>query len=143
MIFVMFIWDICNTLSKLFSACIYIEIDSLNMHELSIALGIVKIAENETAKAKATKVDLIELEIGTLAGIEFDSLDFVWPAAVKDTVLEKAEKKINIIEGKAKCMDCDAVFTIEKIYDPCPVCSSFIKGVIQGKELRVKALEVS
>ena len=56
-------------------------------------MGIVDIAEKETAKAKANKVELIELEIGTLAGIEFDSLDFVWSSAVKDTVLEHAIKK--------------------------------------------------
>lgn len=113
------------------------------MHELSIALGIVKIAEEETTKANATKVDLIELEIGTLAGIEFDSLDFVWPAAVKGTVLEHAKKNTIIIRAKAKCLDCDTVFDIEHIFDSCPVCESFLKGIIQGKELRVKSIEVS
>jgi len=112
------------------------------MHELSIAFGIVKIAEAETAKAKAKEVALIELEIGTLTGIEFESLDYVWPSAVKDTVLENAVKRINIITGKAKCADCDAIFEIEKIYDSCPICDSYLKGIIQGKELRVKALEV-
>ena len=70
------------------------------MHEMSVALGIVKIAEDETAKAKANRVDLIELEIGTLAGIELESLDFVWPVAVKDTVLEKATKKDNHYTGQ-------------------------------------------
>ncbi|MGB5269684.1 MAG: hydrogenase maturation nickel metallochaperone HypA, partial [Eudoraea sp.] len=75
------------------------------MHELSVALGIVKIAVDETAKAKANKVSLIELEIGTLAGIEFESLDFVWPAAVKDTVLEHAVRKIYVIDAKGKCID--------------------------------------
>jgi len=113
------------------------------MHELSVALGIVKIAENETAKAKAKTVELIELEIGTLAGIEFESLDFVWPSAVKDTVLENAVKKIDIIKAKAKCVDCDAIFEIENVYDSCPICSSFFKNILQGKELKVKALEVS
>lgn len=113
------------------------------MHELSIALGIVKIAESETAKAKAKKVELIELEIGTLAGVEFESLDFVWPSAVKDTVLEYAVKKIDVIKAKGKCLDCNSVFEIQNIYDPCPNCNSFIKGIIKGKELRVKALEVS
>lgn len=112
------------------------------MHELSIALGIVNIAENETKKANATSVEVIELEIGVLAGVELDSLDFVWPTAVYNTVLEKAEKKINVIEGKAKCMDCDTVFKIEQLYDTCPNCQSYLKGIIQGKELRVKALEV-
>lgn len=113
------------------------------MHELSIALGIVDIAEKETNKAQKNKVDLIELEIGTLAGIEFDAFDFVWSSAVKNTVLESAVKKVNIIEGKAKCGDCDTVFTLHKIYDPCPNCNSFLKAIIKGKELFVKSLEVS
>lgn len=113
------------------------------MHELSVAMGIVKIAENETAKAKANKVECIELEIGTLAGVEFESLDFVWPSAVKGTVLEHAEKKIHIIGAKAKCLDCETTFNIAYIYDSCPNCKSFLKGIIQGKELRVKALEIS
>lgn len=112
------------------------------MHELSVALGIVKIAESETEKANAKYVELIELEIGTLAGIEFESLDFVWPSAVKNTVLENAVKKIDIIKGKAKCMDCDTIFSIDHFYDSCPVCNSNLKGILQGKELRVKALEV-
>ena len=113
------------------------------MHELSIALGIVKIAEDEIAKTNATKVDIIELEIGTLAGIEFDSLDFVWPSAVKDTSLEFAQKKIKKIKAKGTCLDCNTIFSIKNIYDPCPKCQSFLKGILQGKELRVKALEVS
>ena len=112
------------------------------MHELSVALGIVKIAEDETKKAKAKAVELIELEIGLLAGIEFDSLDFVWPAAVKNTVLERAERKIFKIKGKGKCIDCDTIFAIEHLYDSCPNCNSNFKGILQGKELRVKALEV-
>ncbi len=113
------------------------------MHELSIALGIVKIAEEETAKAMAKKVDTIELEIGTLAGIEFESLDFVWPMAVKNTVLENAQKKVTIVKGKGKCVDCETVFDMDHFYDSCPKCQSNFKGILQGKELRVKSLEVS
>ena len=112
------------------------------MHELSVALGIVTIAENETKKAQATSVELIELEIGALSGVEMESLNFVWPTAVYNTVLEHAVKKVNLIEGKAKCMDCDTFFKIEHLYDSCPKCNSYLKGIIQGKELRVKAIEV-
>lgn len=113
------------------------------MHELSIALGIVDIAEKETKKAKKNRVDLIELEIGTLAGIEFDSLDFIWPSAVKNTVLESAKKKINVIEGEAKCGECDHKFKLKNIFDACPKCNSYLKHIIKGKELLVKSLEVS
>lgn len=112
------------------------------MHELSIALGIVKIAEEEMAKAGSKQIEVIELEIGTLAGIEFESLDFVWPMAVKDTVLENAEKKIQIIQAQAKCVDCDTIYPIENMYDACPECGSFFKTLLQGKELRVKSLDI-
>lgn len=114
-----------------------------DMHELSIVLGILKIAETETEKAGAQSVDLIELEIGTLAGVELEALNFVWPGAVKDSVLENARREIDLIEGKGQCMECDTIFKLENIYDPCPNCQNYLKGILQGKELRVKALEVT
>jgi len=112
------------------------------MHELSIAMGIVKIAEDETAKAKAQKVTKIELEIGVLSGIELDSLNFIWESAVENSVLEGAEKEIIIVEGVGKCVDCEIEFNMENIYDCCPKCGSNFKGILKGKELKVKSLEV-
>ena len=112
------------------------------MHELSVALGIVKIAEDETRKAGAHRVEIIDLEIGTLAGIEFDSLEFVWSSAVKDSVLEHATKRVSIVQARAKCLDCEFEFEIKHYYDSCPICNSSLKGILQGKELRVKSLEV-
>ena len=46
------------------------------MHELSIAQNIVEISEDQVKKHKATGVDKIILQIGELAGIELDALDF-------------------------------------------------------------------
>ena len=112
------------------------------MHELSIAMGIVKIAEDETAKVNANEVVKIELEIGVLSGIELDSLNFVWESAVKDSVLENTKKEIVVISGKGKCIDCDTEFNMENIYDCCPNCNSNFKGILQGKELKVKSLEI-
>ena len=112
------------------------------MHELSIALGIVKIAEDESRKASARVVKSIELEIGSMAGIEMDSLDFAWPIAVKDTVLEHANREIDLIPAKAKCLECQTEFNLEHTFDACPSCKSYFKDIFQGKELRVKALEV-
>ena len=112
------------------------------MHELSIALSIVKIAEDETKKANAKKVTKIELEIGVLAGIEVDCLNFVWSSAVENTVLKTAEKIIYIVEGIGKCIDCDTEFCMDNIYDCCPKCGSNFKGIIKGKEMKVKSLEV-
>lgn len=112
------------------------------MHELSIALGIVKIAEDESRKANAKAVKSIELEIGTMAGIEMVSLDFAWPVAVKDTVLENAKREIDLIPAKAKCLECQTEYDLEHTFDVCPSCNSYFKDIYQGKELRVKALEI-
>lgn len=113
------------------------------MHELSIALGIVKIAEDERRKAKAKTVDSIDLEIGKLSGIELDSLEFAWPVAVKDTVLEHAVKNIESIDGWAKCLECEMEYPVFHAYDGCPACKSYFKDILRGKELRVKSLVVS
>ena len=111
------------------------------MHEMSIAIGIVKIATDEAKKAHVKEFSAIDLEIGTLAGIEFDSLDFVWEVAVKNTVLENAKKRVHKIQAKAKCSDCNFEYPIKFIHDSCPKCGSFLKIILQGKELRVKSLE--
>lgn len=110
------------------------------MHEMSIALGIVDIAKEEAEKAQVKSFSKIELEIGTLAGIEFDSLDFIWEAAVKDSVLEKAVKSVHKIKARAKCVDCNTEYPIKNTYDSCPKCDSFLKIILKGKELRVKSL---
>ena len=113
------------------------------MHEFSVALGIVKIAEKEIRKANKSKVESIELEIGSLSGIEINALNYAWDIAVKGTVLEQSEKKINKLDAIATCIECGNHFILENIYDICPKCESYKKEIIKGKELIVKSLEVS
>lgn len=110
------------------------------MHEYSITLSILDIAEREVKKHHAERVEIIELDIGRLSGIEPMALEFAWDLAVPDTVLEKAERKINYIKGKAVCAECRQEFELENIYDECPNCHSYLKEFIGGKELLVKSL---
>ena len=112
------------------------------MHELSVAMGIVALAENEIRKANKQKVEVIELQIGSLSGVELDFLDYVWETAVKGTVLENAEKKIDYVKALAKCLECDTVFNMDFVYDNCPKCNSYFKDIIKGRELKVTSLEV-
>lgn len=113
------------------------------MHELSIALGIVKIAENERIKAHAHQVDKVELEVGELSGVERSSLNFVWPVAIKGTSLQNAECDVEFVRGKAECLECGQYYDLHNLFDNCPICDGCFKNIIAGKELRVKALEVS
>lgn len=113
------------------------------MHELSIVLSIVDIAGEQVRRAGAARVDRIDLDIGTLAGIEFPALDFAWSAGVRHTVLERAERHINRIAGRARCMDCGHEFDTDELFVACPACGEYLIEVIRGKELRVKSLVVS
>ncbi len=113
------------------------------MHELSIVMSIIEIAAQQALAADALVIEEIELDIGTLSGLEMDALEFAWSQAVKDTMLEQAVRKINRIDAIAMCMDCDATFAIEKYDDACPVCGQHLLSIIQGKELRVKSLVIS
>ncbi len=112
------------------------------MHELSIVMGIIDIAEEAVASRPDYAVKRIELEIGTMAGIIPEALDMAWESAIKDTFLEFAERKISWVKAEAKCSDCGAVFDIEALYDACPKCGSFYSDILKGKELRVKALDI-
>lgn len=139
---ILILYDEYHTLSaykNLKFVCIYDYV----MHEFSIALNIVEIVEQEVRKNNAHSVEQIELDIGKLSGIEPSALEFAWEQAVLNTVLAKAERKINYINGRAVCQECGAEFELDQIYDPCPVCNSFLKDILGGRELRVKSLTVS
>lgn len=112
------------------------------MHELSIVLSIVGIAEKECQAAGGEMISSIELDIGELAGIEPLSFDFAWEAGVRSTPLASAELKVNHIPGRAQCSDCETLFDKHQRFDTCPQCGSFLHAIISGEELRVKALTI-
>jgi hydrogenase nickel incorporation protein HypA/HybF len=113
------------------------------MHELSVVMGIIEIAEQQASQEQASVIDEIEMDIGCLSTIEINAFEFAWSQGVKQTILEGTVKKINRIKGKAQCIDCDAIFNIENLYDACPECGRHLLHILEGKELRVKSLVVS
>ncbi len=113
------------------------------MHELSIVMSIIDIAEKEIYKAGGGIVGEIELDIGQLSTIEMEAFDFAWQQGIKGSFLEDAKLIVNRIEGKAKCLECDIEFPITNYYDSCPVCGGHFNQIIQGKELKVKTITVA
>lgn len=112
------------------------------MHEFSIAMSIIEVAEKEAVAVDATSISSLTLDIGTMAGIEFYALDTAMEMAVRDTMLEKGKIIINKIQATAKCSDCNHEFEIAHITDPCPSCNSFFSEVLSGNELKIKSITV-
>jgi hydrogenase nickel incorporation protein HypA/HybF len=112
------------------------------MHELSIAKNIIEIVEEHARELNASVVAEVELDIGTVSGVIPETLEFVMDIAAKDTVLEGSKIIINIIQAKAQCKNCSKDFEIDDIYTMCPHCGSLQFEIIQGKELKVKAIRI-
>ncbi len=112
------------------------------MHEMSIALSIIDVVREEAEKANAVKVNEVEIEIGSVSGVEISALEFSLEVAVKDTFLESASRKIICIPAKAECLDCHHVFEFKTFYEQCPDCGSLKLKILQGKELKIKSINI-
>ncbi|WEK37974.1 MAG: hydrogenase maturation nickel metallochaperone HypA [Candidatus Pseudobacter hemicellulosilyticus] len=112
------------------------------MHELSIVMGIVDIAEEHARREGAQSVEEIELEIGCLTTVEMEAFESAWKQAVKTTILEHSVKTIHRTPGRAGCLECAAEFPLENLYDACPDCQGHFLQIYQGKELRVRSLVI-
>jgi hydrogenase nickel incorporation protein HypA/HybF len=112
------------------------------MHELSIALSIVELAEEEALKADASVISKVEIEIGTMAGIETDALLFAWDSVTQGTIAQQSELVINSIQAEAHCLVCGKDFPVENFFVQCPDCGSYRYQFTKGKELRIRSLLV-
>ena len=110
------------------------------MHEFSIAMNIVDIASEYAHKEEAKSVKEIEIEVGQLAGIVLDALEFSLEAAVKNTILENAKRTIISLPGVVRCRACSHEYESNDFFSECPQCGAGPPEILQGRELRVKSL---
>lgn len=112
------------------------------MHELSIVLKIINIAEEEAQKAGAASISAIELAIGKLSTIEPAAFDFAWKHGVKNSMLENARRVTSYIDGKGLCNICGTEFFMDALFQPCPECGNYYSKILEGKELQIKSLRI-
>lgn len=107
------------------------------MHELGITQNIVDIA---CRYANGAKVNKVTVEIGHMAAILPDSVQFCFEACSLDTLVEGAILEIIEIPGLGRCRQCGAEILLEQPFGICN-CGSTDLEFIQGNELRVKEIE--
>jgi len=105
-------------------------------------MNIIDIAEENARRENASVILEIELDIGRQAGVVMESLDFAIESAKRGTMLEQARWVINEIPALARCVSCQQEYEPHDWLSPCPYCQNSFSEVLQGRELRVKSLQV-
>jgi hydrogenase nickel incorporation protein HypA/HybF len=112
------------------------------MHELSIAMSIVDLAEEE-AEQRGANISAVHLKLGPLSGVVKNALLSAYEMASEQTVLEGSQLIIEEVPIVVYCPKCEASRTLASMqWFSCPECGSAVSDVLQGRELVVTALEV-
>ena len=104
-------------------------------------MNIVELAASKALAEGAQTITQIEIEVGSLAGVLVDSLDFCFEAAARNTLAQGADLKIVEVPAQGHCPHCEKRYTVESLLDECPDCGGFLH-VVQGREMRVVSIVV-
>ena len=112
------------------------------MHEMSIVVSFVKMAEDFAVKNNAEKVVKVVLQLGEISGIEPRYLHDFYPSVIEGTILEGSELVIETIEASVFCTNCATTYNPTKSDLKCPACGSEKCDVIDGRGLYIKEIGI-
>ena len=112
------------------------------MHELSLALEVLDLATKETRKNNVSSVLEMEIEVGTLSGVEAETFQSALEMIVKGTLLENSMIQINRKPAIGSCYDCNNDFEMSERMAKCPVCRSYPSKITGGEEFRIVSILV-
>jgi hydrogenase nickel incorporation protein HypA/HybF len=114
------------------------------MHELSIAMSIVEMAEEESVRHGGGKVHAVHLKLGKLSGVLKEALLSSYEMACEATALQGSQLLIEEVAVEVFCPQCGGPRLVTSIqWFACPECGTATCTVLRGKELEVVALEIA
>ena len=112
------------------------------MHELSIALSIVEMAQEEAERQGAMQIHAVHLRLGQLSGVVKQALLSSYEMACESTPLEGSQLLIEEVPVEVFCPKCELPRLVDSIqWFCCPQCGTPTPTLLHGKELEVVALE--
>jgi hydrogenase nickel incorporation protein HypA/HybF len=114
------------------------------MHELSIAMGVLELTEEESQKRGGVHIDAIHLQLGPLSGVVKEALLSAWQLASEQTEFESSRLVIEEVPITVFCSKCQAERPVQSIQEMCCAeCDTPATEVVRGRELLVSALELA
>lgn len=112
------------------------------MHELSIAMSIVDLAQEE-AEQRGVQVTGVRVKLGALSGVVKDALMASYEMACFETPLQGSRLVVEEVPVIALCPTCETQRAISSVQlFCCEVCGTPVSEIVQGKEMQVVALEI-
>jgi hydrogenase nickel incorporation protein HypA/HybF len=112
------------------------------MHELSIAMSIVDLAQEE-AEQRGVQVNAVHLRLGMLSGIVKEALIASYEMACFDTPLKASRLVIEEVPVVIFCTVCKVERQLSTIQlFCCSECGAAASEIVRGKELEITALEI-
>jgi hydrogenase nickel incorporation protein HypA/HybF len=112
------------------------------MHELSIAMSIVEMAQEE-AEQRGVHVNAVHLKLGAMSGVVKQALLSSYEMACDDTPLRGSRLIIEDVPVIVFCPNCKVQRPLSSVQlFCCGECGTPTSDIVQGKELEVVALEI-
>jgi hydrogenase nickel incorporation protein HypA/HybF len=113
------------------------------MHELSIALSILDVVEEEVDRRGDVRVEAIHLKLGPLSGVVKEALLSAFELASEETDFARCTLVIEDVQISIHCPHCNAERPVRSMQSFCCIdCGTPASEVVHGRELQVCALEL-
>lgn len=113
------------------------------MHELSIAMSIVELAEEEIERRVNVQITAVHLKLGELSGVMKETLLASYEMACEGTSLAGSRLVVENVPVVVFCSRCQAPRSVSSIQlFCCAECGTPTSEIVQGKEIEVIALEI-
>jgi hydrogenase nickel incorporation protein HypA/HybF len=113
------------------------------MHELSIAMSIVEMAQEEAERRGGVQVSAVHLKLGILSGVVKEALLSSYEMACADTPLQGSRLLVEEAPVIVFCPRCQMQRALSSIQlFCCAECGTPTSEIVQGKEIEVVALEI-
>jgi len=112
------------------------------VHEVSLAIEIVRTIVDAATANGALRVESAEIELGDLTCVDPETLRFAFEVARKDTVAANCVLHIHPVALVVRCAACgfEGAQSREELF--CPDCEQSSLSILKGRELRVLSIEV-
>ena len=113
------------------------------MHELSIAVGILDMVEEEMRKHVGAQLDAVILRLGPLSGVVNEALVSAYELARAQTPFADSRLVLEEVPIVIRCRKCEAERPVHSVQDlRCAECDTPASEVLHGRELELAALEL-